>query len=172
MLMLRHSPENRQLFHATYDYVAGAGRMELSPEFLLRDGPANVEVTGHAEVDNSWLEAAVTLQEVVTGAEYEGAAEMAYYWGRDSDGSWTEGSQTARLVFGQVPDGQYRLVTEAAADPSIPSMPYSITVRQDVSDLSIFSLGSFLLLLVPAGVALWKMTFEKQRWMQSDYGEE
>ena len=172
MLVLKHSPANRQMTRATYEYVAGAARMELSPEFLLRNGPANVEIEGHAPVQNSWLEASVTLQEVVTGEEYEGAIEMAYYYGRDSDGSWTEGSQSASLFFGQVPDGQYRLIVEAAADATIPSMEYTITLRQDAPYWWVFVFGSIVLLIVPAFVTIWKLSFEKKRWMQSDYAED
>lgn len=171
MLLFKHSPTNRQVFRGDYEYVASALRMELSPEFLLREGVANVEIAAHAPVDNNWLEADVTLQEVVTGEEYEGALEMAYYHGQDSDGSWTEGSQSASLFFGQVPEGQYRLVVEAAADPLISQMEYHVVVRRDAPYWGIFVLGVFVLLSIPAVVYLWKLGFERKRWAQSDYAE-
>ena len=51
------------------------------------------EVTTSANVDNSWIYLNYALINQDTGQAWDFGREVSYYYGYDSDGSWTEGSR-------------------------------------------------------------------------------
>jgi len=76
--------------------------------FTLPHG-GNLQVNVQAPVDNSWLYLDGALINDETGGLDEFDVEVSYYHGSDSDGSWTEGSQTSAAYIGSVPAGRYVL---------------------------------------------------------------
>ncbi len=69
----------------------------------------NLEVSVKAPVSNSWLYLDGALINEETGAVDEFDLETSYYYGADSDGSWSEGSTEARTYVAAVPPGRYVL---------------------------------------------------------------
>ncbi len=142
---------------------------KVSPFFELTGGTANVKLEAYAEVDNSWLEADVSLINAVTGEVREAALEAAYYHGYD-DGHWSEGSKHATAYFPHVPDGRYYLVSEATADERLTTLPFQVVLRRDSPYWGNY-LVAFLIMGVPPGILLiCRAVFESKRWSESDYG--
>jgi hypothetical protein len=101
-----------------------------------------VTVTASGEdFDNRWIELDYRLVDRATGQSIDGYGLSEHYSGRDSDGTWTEGSRSASTLFGQIPRGTYDLYVDAAAhtwpvdtvpDGSNPwSVPEAIDIRID-----------------------------------------
>jgi len=117
-----------------------------------------------AEVVNAWSWYDMELiheESEETVAEFDGGIE--YYTGHDSDGQWTEGSQTAIFRFKPPYAGAYRL-TIVTGDPQSTRLPVRVVVRENVM------LPTYLFLLMAffglCGVSLWlrKHRFEARRW--------
>jgi hypothetical protein len=92
---------------------------------------------------------------------------MSYYFGRDGDGSWSEGSTEDEATLRSVPAGRYylRIEPENAGE----AVSYSVGVYRDVPRWSFFALAVLALLCVPA-VLFWKQRrFEIRRWAESDH---
>ena len=80
------------------------------PIFVTSDG--NLQVKVQAPVSNSWLYLDGALINEETGAVDAFDLEVSYYYGRDSDGSWSEGDTTATRYIPAVPPGRYTLRLE------------------------------------------------------------
>ena len=147
----------------------GSVELELERAALL-GGEGTVEVRGSAPVSNSWTYLSMMLVGPIGVSEVgrEVGLEVSYYHGVDSDGSWSEGSQSSTEVLGQVPPGKY--VLQWRVDPAAPYKgPVALEVRRDVG-LWRYPVCTFLLLLVVPGFVLLKShLFEKQRWSESDH---
>jgi len=94
---------------------------------------------------------------------------LSYYFGRDSDGSWTEGSKSDSVVISEVPPGNYYLRIEPESDRSFSTITYNVEVVRDVTVLRLY-LVAFGALMVPAIFILWRtFSFEQMRWAESDH---
>lgn len=167
----RHT--NTLVFSSEYSYMkTDPQREKIGTPFVLTGGTANVVVDLTAPVDNTWLEAEVSLVNADTQESYEGALEAAYYHGYDSDGSWREGSTYARIFFPEVADGNYYLTAEASADPMVNQMNYQLSVRRNVMYWPNFVVVFLLIVSIPIIVSIMKAIFEGKRWQMSDYASE
>ncbi|MGH9719754.1 MAG: hypothetical protein ACRD8O_06045, partial [Bryobacteraceae bacterium] len=92
-----------------------------------------------------------------------------YYSGRDSDGSWTEGNTGDTAYIPSVPPGRYYLLVEPEMAPGATRMDYELTLRRDVARPSFFWFSILFLLIPPVYVTIRRLTFEHQRWQESDY---
>jgi hypothetical protein len=102
-----------------------------------------------------------------TGQAYDFGREIGYYFGSDSDGSWSEGRQNDQTVLPAIPAGRYylRIEPENAGD----AVRYSIHVVRDVPRWSFFVIAVIALLVVP-GWLFWRQRhFEIKRWAESDH---
>jgi len=94
---------------------------------------------------------------------------VSYYFGRDSDGAWTEGSHKDSVVVPSVPPGHYYLRIEPELDPRHPLIHYSVAVKRDVPVFGFYGLA-LLALLLPAVAITWRrLNFERLRWAESDH---
>lgn len=158
---------NRYTFtHGTDDSAAF-----VTPAFELTGRPSSVTVDIDASVDNDWVFFDFTLINEATGVSRDFTRQVSYYHGRDSDGSWTEGSPRESVRLASVPAGRYFLrVAPEGGDISKPAVAYTLRVRRDEPSL-LFYLFGFGALLVPATFGLLaKGAFETKRWAESDYG--
>ena len=138
--------------------------------FELKGHTSDVVLTTTAELNNSWLYVNYALINQDTGHAYDFGREVSYYHGYDSDGFWSEGSTKDSVTVPSLPPGHYYLRIEPESDPHHGSIPYSVSLRRDVPQLSFFALGA-LGLLIPAIVLTWRsISFEHMRWAESDYG--
>jgi hypothetical protein len=120
-------------------------------------------------VSNHWIYLNYALINQDTGQAWDFGREVSYYYGYDSDGSWTEGKQNDSVVIPSVPPGHYYLRIEPEADPSLPNISYTVDVIHDVPVFGIYAIA-FVALLVPALlISLRAYTFERSRWSESDH---
>jgi hypothetical protein len=161
-----------QVFTASYRLAPGPVKGEpsfVTDVFELKGRDSNVEVKTSANVSNSWIYLNYALISQDTGRAWDFGREVSYYYGRDSDGSWTEGSRRDRVIVPAVPAGHYYLRIEPESDASHPAINYTVTVTRDVPVFSFYG-WAFLALLVPAAlISLKALSFERQRWAESDH---
>jgi Domain of unknown function (DUF4178) len=160
------------VFQQTYYYNRADAKGEpsfVSDEFTLGGGVSTVQVKTHAPVNNHWIYLNYALINVDTGQAWDFGREVSYYYGYDSDGSWSEGKQTDSVVIPSVPAGRYYLRIEPEVDPSLSTISYSVGVIRDVPVFGIYGIA-FVALLLPALVISWRAyTFERSRWSESDH---
>ena len=142
----------------------------VTPTFTVPGHTSNLAVETTTDVDNSWAYFDYALVNEATGQTYEFGREVGYYHGYDSDGSWSEGSKFDRAVLPSVPPGRYFLRVQPEGQTSgSPFISYTITVRRDVPQLSLFAICFALLLLPPIVIAFRAGAMESARWKESDY---
>lgn len=174
---------NRVVFQHTYSFSTLDQKNDpafVTPIFNLEGRTAGVELTVHTGLANNWAYFDFALINDDTGTAYDFGREVSYYYGTDSDGAWSEGSNESTAYIPAVPPGRYYLRVEPEMDATagrlnlktsthVNSMNYSITLRHDVPNYSWFWLAAFLLLIPPVFLSIRSRSFEVKRWMQSDY---
>jgi len=128
---------------------------------------ANVVVRTNADVSNSWIYLGLALISEETGNAYDFGREVSYYFGRDSDGAWSEGKRSDEATLPSVPAGRYYLRIEPEGPAG--TISYSVKVYRDVPRWSFFWLGLLALVLPPAFLFWRRRVFEIQRWSESDH---
>jgi len=160
------------VFHETYRYNRADSKAEASfvtDVFELTGRTSTVEVKTYAPLSNHWIYLNYALINQDTGQAWDFGREVRYYYGYDSDGSWTEGKQNDDVVIPSVPPGHYYLRIEPEADPSLSGIPYTVDVTYDVPVYGIYGIA-FLALLVPVIIISFRAyTFERSRWSESDH---
>lgn len=166
----------------TYDQSAVQGQSAtaenggpfVTPVFTASGRTSNIEVAIDSDIDQDWMYFNVALISVATGTAREFGRELSYYSGRDSDGSWSEGSRSDVARIPAVPAGPYYLRIEPEGGDlgriGRPPVSYRLTVRRDVPNNGFYGMA-VLVLLVPALFAgVREAAFEGTRWAESDYG--
>jgi len=97
-------------------------RITVGPVKLTRPHQFVTVRVAATSFTNRWVDLDYLLVNRATQASIPASATIEYYEGRDSDGSWSEGSHEAGTRFSGVPAGDYDLLVEAEAkrwnDPS------------------------------------------------------
>jgi hypothetical protein len=144
------------------------GAVLFSDKFRL-DGGRNLVFDLAAGVSNTWMYAALDLVNDDTGSVVSFDASIEYYSGYDDEGSWSEGSTTARQVIGPVAAGTYLLRVEAQHGGAA-NIDLGVVIHQGVFRWFWFwvCLG---VLVIPFGlVGLHASSFKKKRWENSNLG--
>lgn len=144
-------------------------KTQVSPPFELKYGTTNVEFTLHSPVQNTWVEVQIDLINDSNGKTIEFEKGIEFYSGRDFDGSWSEGHQTASILLSSVPAGTYHLNVEIAGPASPQSTPIHVLVKRDVLTWSNFFWTIILISVYPLIVWWRSRSFELGRWVQSDF---
>jgi Domain of unknown function (DUF4178) len=162
---------NEEVFRQSYHFKAGVQPEAsfVTPVFELKGRPTNVEISTRTDLSNNWTYFNYALVNEETGQAYDFGREVSYYSGRDSDGNWTEGSSGDTATLPNVPAGRYYLRVEPEMAPNSSSVDYDIRVRRDVPRASWFWLVAILLLIPPLWTTFRRISFESQRWRESDY---
>ena len=96
-----------------HEAVFQPGQLPHVAEFTLTETTQVAQLRLNANQQNSWGSYAIELTGPGPGATPETLVDteraISFYSGRDSDGTWTEGSQTATLRFRPEAAGQHRL---------------------------------------------------------------
>jgi len=167
--------QKEEVFRQQYSYSPGrAGESSfVTPVFELKGRPSNVELSIRTDLSNNWAYFQFALINEQTGVAYDFGREVSYYFGRDSDGNWTEGSSGDRVRIPTVPAGRYYLRVEPEMDPRqvgrTRALNYELRLRRDVPAYSYFWIAALMLVLPPAALSLRAATFEKARWAESDH---
>lgn len=128
----------------------------------------NLEFSVYAPVNNNWLELTTSLVNESTQESEEFIHTVEYYYGRDSDGAWSEGSQISRSIISAVPGGKYSLLIEGDSG-KWSAGDINIRITRDVPTWGIFLLAFGLISIYPLWVLLRHWNFECKRWQDSDY---
>lgn len=144
-------------------------RVAVSPAFELKGRVSDVEVVSSAPVQNNWLELEEGLVHSNTSKTVFFEQGIEFYEGSDSDGYWSEGKRTHRVLLSSVPSGTYYLSINPHAMGGVNEMPYSITVKRDVPTWSNFWMGLCLITVLPLFHGWRRRSFEMQRWADSDF---
>ncbi|HMK22889.1 MAG TPA: DUF4178 domain-containing protein [Terriglobales bacterium] len=141
----------------------------VTDEFEIRGHTSNVEVDTSTDLNNRWIYLNYALINEDTGQAFDFGREVSYYHGYDSDGSWSEGNANDSVAVPKVPPGRYYLRVEPEGDPGYGVTYYTVTIRRDVPQYSLYALA-FGALLLPAIVVTWRsLSFEHLRWAESDH---
>lgn len=155
----------QEVFRQRFSYSPGGREQSLVTSiFELRGRTSNVEVAITTDLSNSWAYFNLALINDRTGQAFDFGREVSYYSGRDSDGSWSEGSSRDAAIVPSVPSGRYYLRVEPEMESGARGMTYEIRVRRDVPVNSFFLIGAILLLLPPALIAIRAASFDGRRW--------
>lgn len=127
----------------------------------------NIRITASAPVNNSFAELAVDLINEQSQEIESVNIPIEYYFGTDSDGSWTEGSKQQDATLSSLPGGKYTLRVEGAWQDWQKSMPIAVKVEQNVNRGVNFLCAMIVLLIVPVLGLIRKFTFERSRWSES-----
>jgi hypothetical protein len=160
------------VFNGAYELAPGPPKGEASfvtDVFELKGRTSNVEIKTSANVSNSWIYLNYALINQDTGKAWDFGREVSYYFGRDSDGSWTEGSHNDTVVVPSVPPGHYYLRIEPEADARHPRISYSVAVRRDVPVFKFYGYALLALFLPVLYVTFKSISFERARWSESDH---
>ena len=177
---------NNTVFNGTYQFDTTAGKEPsfVTPVFELKGRTAALELTVHTNLYNDWAYFNFALIDEDTGSAFDFGREVSYYTGSDSDGPWTEGSEASTAYIPAVPPGHYYLRVEPEMDNKdgaklvraangsftrVNSMSYSIQLKHDVPNYSLFWLAGLFLAIPPIFYTIRARSFEVRRWMESDY---
>ena len=147
------------------------GQLLISDPVTLTGGTSNVMLLAKSPVNNNWVELDATLVNDATQETEDATLPIEYYYGSDSDGSWSEGRQSTDVMFSSVPAGQYHLQVEpdAGVFPQGQPVDLEIVVVRDKPLWSNFWMAFLLLMAYPLWVIIRRWRFESQRWSTSDY---
>lgn len=141
-----------------------------SEPFSIDGRRSNVAIRNKANINNSWVYLDLALINTSTGTVYKVGREVSYYTGRDSDGSWSEGSPSDEAFLSDIPPGQYVLEVDAEATNNRNDTLFTdVAVYRDVPVWANFWALELFLLMFPLW-ALWRgASFEIKRWAESDH---
>ena len=163
--------DKREIFNGYYKFDSNkrGDASFVTDEFTLSGHTSNVEVNTSTDLNNRWVYLNYALINVDTGQAFDFGREVSYYHGYDSDGSWSEGSANDSVAVPKVPAGRYYLRVEPEGDPGYGVTYYTVNVKRDVPQYSLYALALGALLL-PAILLTWRtLSFEHMRWSESDH---
>jgi hypothetical protein len=162
---------NEEVFTGNYKFDSNQ-RGEASfvtDDFELKGHTSNVEVLTSTDLNNRWMYVSYALINESTGQAFDFGREVSYYHGHDSDGAWSEGSVNDSVAVPSVPPGRYYLRVEPEGDPGYGVTYYTVTLKRDVPQYSLYAIALGALLL-PAVLVTWRtISFEHMRWAESDH---
>jgi hypothetical protein len=127
----------------------------------------NIRISATAPVSNSFAELDVDLINEQSQEIESVNIPIEYYFGTDSDGSWTEGSKNEDATLSALPAGKYTLRVEGTWQDWQKPMPISLKVEQNVNRGVNFLCALIVLLIVPVLGLIRKLSFESSKWKDS-----
>jgi hypothetical protein len=148
---------------------AQAPQTVFSKPFDIR-GNRNVRITASANVNNSWADLDVDLVNDQSQEVESVNVPIEYYNGTDSDGAWTEGSQSTDATLSSLPAGKYTLRVEGTWEKWQEPVSVNVKVEQGVNRGVNFCCALIALAIVPFFGLIRKWSFEASRWKDSMFG--
>lgn len=168
---------NEKAFQGSFAFTPGAGEPSfVTPVFELKGGEDNVQVELKTDLNNEWAYFDFALINENTGVAYNFGKEVSYYYGSDSDGSWTEGDNSDSVRIGGIPGGRYYMRVEPEMDKPASVSQYSIPKRVNYQINLIrgkpviwpFFVMMPFLWIPPIWASIRRFGFEAKRWTESD----
>ena len=141
----------------------------FSQPFELK-GNRNIRITAKAPVNNAYAEFDIDLVNEQNQQLEKLFIPIEYYSGSDSDGSWTEGSQTQDATLSSLPAGKYTLVVKGTWQNFQQPMSVDVKIEQNVSRGVNFICALLVLGILPILALIRKFMFESRRWSESMFG--
>lgn len=135
----------------------------------LSDGYDSIYARTTAPVSNNWVEVEYSLVNKQNNESYEFLQSIEYYFGTDSDGRWSEGSQDADGFLSTVPGGDYDLIAEIATGDKAMANPIGVTLERGRVSWQTFLIALGLIGFLPLCLCARHFLFENSRWSNSDY---
>lgn len=158
--------ESKYLGATQQSYYAGSAAEVKKLAVFNIPSTQNIEFKLKAPVSNNWLEVNYTLVNKKTGDSFDFDQGVEYYFGRDSDGNWSEGSQESYKLLSSIPPGSYELL----AQPTGPvSAPFEVAVKGNVPIYSNFIIFLIILSIIPLTFLVLMYNDLAARWSESDY---
>ncbi|HEU5054894.1 MAG TPA: DUF4178 domain-containing protein, partial [Kofleriaceae bacterium] len=132
------------------------------------DGGQNVVIDVSTDLDNDWVYLVFDLVNQETGLVTTADLGIEYYHGYEGGESWSEGSRQARLFLAPLPGGTYVMRVERQFRPGF-GTALDIRLRQGVFRRRNFLVSLGALFVLPLGVFIYWVWFEKKRWSESDH---
>lgn len=129
----------------------------------------NVVLDFGATVDNSWFYYAGELVNDKTDETFPIENTIEYYHGFDSDGAWSEGSQSTLQTLWKVPPGPYYITLDWEAGPGTVDGSLLVKVKKDTPDWLNYWLAVILVSIQPIWCWLSARSWEVERWRDSDF---
>lgn len=171
-VMFINSAKQENLYHRTLTVPPSAkGQLIIADPIDIPGTIGNIGVWARSHVLNNWVELDISLANDETQDSEDLVLPIEYYFGSDSDGTWSEGSQTSSEILSSVPGGKYHLLVEPDAGifPANQSIDLELYIIRDVPSWGNFWLAFFLLMAYPLYVMMRTHSFESRRWADSDY---
>ncbi|MGH9831331.1 MAG: DUF4178 domain-containing protein, partial [Blastocatellia bacterium] len=121
--------------------------------FELKSG-RNIEIAATAGVANTWLYIDGDFYDNSNGLDQSYELPVEYYFGSDSDGAWSEGSQNADVHLSALPSGNYVMRMEVSWEHWNTPMSLSVRVQQGVPRASQIFLALLLISIIPLFVLI------------------
>jgi hypothetical protein len=133
-------------------------------------GNRNIQVTASAPVSNSWLYIDGDFYNDNTGLDQSFELPVEYYFGSDSDGSWSEGSTTNSAHLSALPADKYVLRLEVSwGDNYQAPASVGVTVEQGVARGTHLLFTLLALSVIPFIVMIKHFNFSRRRWADSKF---
>ena len=147
----------------------GASAPTVSNTFEIPGKMGNLEFLMDSPINNEWVDAGITLVNEESGEDFSFNHGLEFYSGRDSDGSWEEGSRSDGKTISSVPGGTYHLEVDLAGNMKSPEA--QLTIKRNSTMTSNFLLALFLL-MAPMIFRFWRSkAFEINRWSNSEFSK-
>lgn len=160
--------QGKLVFEQTFAFDrTRANAAVVTEPFELGGRRSNVQIDIRTDLSNNWAYFNLALINEQTGRALNFGRNVEYYFGRDSDGSWSEGAKWDRVYLPSIESGRYYLLIEPETGAA--QFTYAVEVRRDVTRSSY--LWYVLGLLVIPMLIFWyrKRSFEYKRWAESDH---
>jgi hypothetical protein len=149
----------------TYDQYK---QEHISKPFYIENPNEIVRLIGSAPLRNSWVSLDLALLDEQDRVRTEFYDEASYYYGRDSDGRWTEGSRTLKTYFKIKDPGEYRLLVHGVGGSGYrgPSLkePVRIRLESGATVSWIFIPIIVIAALIAISGPFHRITFNARRW--------
>ncbi|MDH4216923.1 MAG: DUF4178 domain-containing protein [Gallionella sp.] len=156
--------DNRTVYSDNLNLPAGNSEAITTPMFEITGRTGNIHIINNTNLNNNWASLDLELVARDTGQVYAVHREVSYYSGHDSEGSWTEGSNSDDAEIANVPPGQYLLSVDAETAPDRGGTSTQLQVLRNVPNWHNFFIVEILLFLFPAIYWWRRATFEARRW--------
>jgi hypothetical protein len=154
-LFLNSVADDAQVFHE--DFHSGDQKVIVTQSFELPGNSQSLGLEIYSPVDNNWFVADFALVNEADGTEYNFTKEVEYYHGYEGGESWTEGSRQGEAFLSKIPQGKYHINI------------YPEFGSTDIAFESNLFVAFLLLLVFPVGYSIYRYSYEKRRWSESDY---
>jgi hypothetical protein len=159
----------RQSVTLASNLVPGAPESAVFTEPFTIPRSGNLQIRIDAPCNNSWLYVDGALINEETGGLDEFDVEVSYYHGADSDGSWSEGSNTSATYVPTVPPGRYVMRLAPQWQAGLSPGRYEVTVRSRVPRFTHLVLAYMVIFVWPAWATWRAFRFNVARWAESDH---